>query len=271
MTPLVTAIDTHTHILLKDRPMVTDRHQPLLRDYQLPELLAEMKANNISHALLTAPSVYTTDNSLLLEALAVAPDKLRGTVILDPAESLDSLIRLKRAGVCGIRLNWWRRKSIPDIRAYRDLLAKVREVDWHLELFLDGVHMPDVLPIIRGSGVKLVLDHFGCPEPAQGVNGPGFRCILDFILTGRAWVKLSAPYRLGGGNAAAYAGTLLREAGPERLMWGSDWPWGGFEEGMTYGRCLDWLHEWVPDAAQRRIVLADTPAKLFGFLTETER
>lgn len=261
----ITGIDTHVHVLLRDRPMVTDRHARLQQDYLLPELLADMDAHGISHALITAPSIYATDNSLLLEAIAQSGGRLRGTVILDPLEDMATLVRLSSLGICGIRLNWWRKKSLPDIRTYRDLLAKVRELGWHLELFLDGVHMPDVLPVIERSGVKLVLDHFGCPEPVGGVDGAGFRCMLKLVEAGSAWVKLSAPYRLGGGDAASYARALLRHAGPQRLMWGSDWPWGGFEDGQSYGRCLDWLRAWVPDDAQRQIVLRDTAAQLFGF------
>lgn len=261
----MTGVDTHAHVLLKNRPMVTDRHAPLPRDYELAEVLAAMDANGISHGLLTAPSVYTTDNSLLLEALEQSKGRLRGTVILDPREEVQTLVRLSEHGVCGIRLNWWRKATLPDIRDYRELLAKVRDVGWHLELFIDGIHMPAVLPVIRDSGVNLVLDHFGCPEPVEGVNGAGFRCMLELMQSGRAWAKLSAPYRLGGGDAAAYASALLRHAGPERLMWGSDWPWGGFEDGQSYSRCLKWLQEWVPDEAQRDIVLRRTPARLFGF------
>jgi predicted TIM-barrel fold metal-dependent hydrolase len=262
---LITAIDTHAHVLMRDLPMTTDRHSPLVRDYELAELLREMDDHRISHVLLTAPSVYDTDNTLLLNALEKAGGRARGTVILDPAETPSTIARLAALGVCGIRLNWWRKRELPDIRLYRPLLETIRDAGWHLELFLDGVHMPAVLPVVRDSGVNLVLDHFGCPEPTQGCEGPGFRCMLDMIQEGRTWVKLSAPYRLGGGDAMSYAHSLLQHAGPQRLLWGSDWPWGGFEKGMSYGGCIQWLHQWVPDEAARQTILIDTPARLFGF------
>jgi predicted TIM-barrel fold metal-dependent hydrolase len=63
---------------------------------------------------------------------------------------------------------------------------------------------------------------------------------------------------------------MLRAVGPARLVWASDWPWGGFEAGMTYQKCLDWLADWVPDANARQIILSETPRELFGFqLLET--
>ena len=258
------AIDCHAHVLAKERKITSDRHVSPGRDYTIDELLQIFKEHGISRGLLTAPSYYLTDNSLLLSALARAP-VLRGTVNLQPDTTMAEIEALGQKGVCGMRLNWWRKKELPDIKIYRDLLAKIKAANWHLELFLDGVNMPHVLPTVKESGVKLVLDHFGCPDPVDGVASLGFRMMLDMVSSGQAWVKLSAPYRLNGGDPKLYAHALLSCAGPQRLMWASDWPWGGFEEGMTYQRCLDWLVEWIPDENARRIVLCETPRKLFGF------
>ena len=50
-----------------------------------------------------------------------------------------------------------------------------------------------------------------------------------------------------------------------QLVWASDWPFVGFEDKITYRQCLDWIHAWVPHPATRRMIMVDTPVKLFGF------
>jgi predicted TIM-barrel fold metal-dependent hydrolase len=60
---------------------------------------------------------------------------------------------------------------------------------------------------------------------------------------------------------------LLEAYGPDRLLWGSDWPHTNTELDRitTYPKMLQSLAEWVPDAATRRRILQDTPMRLFGF------
>ena len=89
--------------------------------------------------------------------------------------------------------------------------------------------------------------------------------MLDAIRAGHTWVKLSAPYRLRGAEPQPYVDALLATAGPERLMWASDWPWLGHEGQFTYQDCLDWLTTWVPDPTARHAILVQTPTALFGF------
>jgi predicted TIM-barrel fold metal-dependent hydrolase len=58
------------------------------------------------------------------------------------------------------------------------------------------------------------------------------------------------------------AAVLLREAGPERLLWGSDCPFVGHESSLTYADALANFAEWVPDAAARRR-MSDTALRLY--------
>ena len=105
------------------------------------------------------------------------------------------------------------------------------------------------------SGVKLVIDHFGKPDEQLGVNCPGFKALLAAVERGRTWVKMSAGFRMPSREAArGYARALLRVSGGERLMWGSDWPFAAFEDKATYAQAVADLHDWVPDAATRRLI-----------------
>jgi len=63
-----------------------------------------------------------------------------------------------------------------------------------------------------------------------------------------------------------YARALI-EAGPERCVWGSDWPHPMVNDRPmpNDGDLADIVFDWAPDAAQRRRILVDNPARLYGF------
>ena len=57
---------------------------------------------------------------------------------------------------------------------------------------------------------------------------------------------------------------MLAECGPGRLVWGSDCPFLRIDRRVDYGPMLAQLAAWVLDTRQRRRILVDTPADLFG-------
>ncbi len=250
----------------RDLPLASERHSAPKRDVSVEEYVAVLDTHAISHGVLTAPSFYGSDNHLLLSALDAFPARLRGTVIVDPGIDEIALADMSGRGVVGVRLNWVRRATLPDVTApaYRALFAKIQALGWHVEIFLEGPKLADVLPRIRESGVNVVVDHFGSPDPSLGEADPGFRATLKGIAAGDTWVKLSAPYRLGSVDARRYVDALLA-AGSAQLVWASDWPFVSHEDDVTYDQCVRWLRSWVPDDATRRMILVDTPAALFGF------
>jgi predicted TIM-barrel fold metal-dependent hydrolase len=264
---VVTAIDTHAHVMRRDAPLAAERHSAPKRDVTVEEYCAVLDRHGISHGVLTAPSFFGTDNRLLLAALDAEPARLRGTVIVDPGIDAAALDDMDRRGVVGIRLNWLRRDTLPDAEspAYRRLFAALRDRDWHVEVYLEGPKLAHLLPRLRNCGVKVVLDHFAAPDPALRIACPGFQEALKGVRAGDTWVKLSAGYRLGGVDPKPYVDALLDAGGPRQLVWASDWPFVSYEDSVTYAQCLASLGDWIPDKGTRDIVLAETPAKLFRF------
>jgi predicted TIM-barrel fold metal-dependent hydrolase len=260
-------IDTHAHVFRRDLPLASGFRYAPEHDALLAELLGIFDSHGITHGVLTAPSFYGTDNSFLLAALAAAPDRLRGTIIVDSAISRDRLEALNRQRVIGIRLNMLRRADLPNLRspAWHRVLTNAAVLNWHLEIYVEGPRLPQLLVPALETGIRVVVDHFGSPDPALQLDCLGFRGLLDAVAKGSTWVKLSAPYRQGGVDPTAYAAALLRAGGPERLVWASDWPWTQNRTGLTYAKVLSWLDQWVPDPAQRRVILDDTPRAIFGF------
>ena len=66
-------------------------------------------------------------------------------------------------------------------------------------------------------------------------------------------------------RSAAVIRALVSEFGPDRCVWGSDWPFLRMPERVDYGPLLNLLAEQVPDDDERRRILWDTPAREFGF------
>lgn len=260
-------VDCHAHVFRRDLPLAPGHRHAPQHDALLPELLGLFDAHGITHGVLTAPSFLGTDNSYLLGALAQAPARLRGTVIVDDRIERSALEAMAGQGVVGLRFNMLRRADLPDLRsaAWRRVLEAAAALDWHLEIYIEGPRLPRLLAPALACGNKVVVDHFGSPDPQRKLECPGFRALLDAVQSGRTWVKLSAPYRLGGVDPKAYVEALLRAGGAQRLVWASDWPWTQNSEGMTYRRALDWLGAWVPDDAVRATILGATPRELFGF------
>lgn len=263
-------VDAHAHIFATGLPLASGhRHAPQY-DAKLDQYLGLLDAHEIAYGVLTAPSFLGTDNSYLLAGLDAAKGRLRGTVIVDPHTSRAELEVLAARGATGVRLNLFRKpeRDVPDFTspACRALFTACAELGWHVEIYDEGPRLARWLPQIMETGVRVVVDHFGSPDLVAQVDCAGFRTILSGFASGRLWVKLSAPYRVGGNTLAArYAQHLLAEGGAQRLVWGSDWPWTQSEAGQSYRRCLEWLEDWIADAAARETILSETPLELFGF------
>lgn len=258
-------IDCHAHVMRRDAPLAPDRHSAPARDCSAEDYLAVLDAHGVRRGVLTAPSFYGSDNSLLLAALERYPQRLRGTVIVEPGVGEAALRDMARRGAVGVRLNWFRRERLPDIGAYGTLFELLRQLDWHVEIYIEGPKLAALLPRVRASGVKVVVDHFGSPDPAQQLACPGFGAALQGVRAGDTWVKLSAAYRLGGADPRPYAQALLEAGGPAQLVWASDWPFVGHESAVRYAQCLEMLERCVPDAAARHTILHETPQRLFHF------
>ena len=115
------AADCHAHVLRTDLPLVAGRHSAPLHNAEVDEYLRVLDSHGIRYGVLTAPSFYGSDNGLLLRSLQVAGGRLRGTALVEPEIGDAELDMLYAHGVRGVRLNWLRRRPLPDSgsRAYR--------------------------------------------------------------------------------------------------------------------------------------------------------
>lgn len=256
-------VDCHAHIFTLGMPIVDKpRHMPH-EDCSAERFLATLDAHGVKYGVISAASMFGTYNDYTIESLRAHP-RLRASVTIEPSTDPYIMRMMRDDGVVGVRLPWILR-DVPDLDNpdWRRFLRRIRDLDWHIHIHVGGPRMEPVLKVMEAAGVKLVVDHFGHPDPTKGVACAGFQAMLRSIDKGRAWVKISAGYRVGWDAAKVYAAELLRTAGPERLVWASDWPFMAFEGEVTYAKCLDAFAEWVPDAEARRRIGGETAFDLY--------
>jgi len=259
------AVDCHAHVFLHSLAFAPGRRYAPDYDATVDSYLAQLDRYGLSHGVLVQPSFLGTDNSYLLAALAACPARLRGIVVVPANAPLASLEALDRAGIVGLRLNLIG-ESDPDFStpAWRQHLADIAALGWQIEIQAEAGRLPRILPPLLDAGVTIVIDHFGKPDPALGIDDPGFQYLLGTGRTGRVWVKLSGAYRNGAGAALQDAiGPLRENFGLTRLLWGSDWPHTQFETQIGYGAARAALDRWLPDPADRSVVLGTAPIPLF--------
>ncbi len=267
----ITAIDGHAHVFVRGLPLAAARRHAPDYDATLAEYLALLDAHGVSHGVLVQPSFLGTDNGFLIGALRAAPQRLRGVAVVDPLVDDATLQAMSEAGVVGIRLNIVG-MPIPDLARpdWQRLFARVHALGWHVELHRESRDLALAAQPVLDAGCALVVDHFGRPASAPA-DDEGFAWLLRAADCGRIWVKLSAAYRnwplATGARAREAAQALLKAFGAGRLVWGSDWPHTQHREIADYTAAHATLTDWVPDAAERRRILVDTPARLFKFKT----
>ena len=258
-------VDAHAHVFLRDMPHIAHPRHRIAYDFSFEQYLAELDRHGVERGVIAAASPYGDYNDYTIAALRAHPQRLRGTVILDPGVERYVMEAMARDGVVGVRLPFISLQALPDLASFewQRLLRRIRDLGWHVHLHLDGPRLPQVLPALEASGVKLVVDHFGRPDPKLGVQCPGFRTMLKLLENGRTWVKVSAGYRLGREAAATYGRELLKEVGPDRLLWASDCPFVGHEKEVTYRETIDAVLAWVPDGPARERIFAENALALY--------
>ena len=279
------ACDCHTHVFGDPAQFPFWSGRGYTPEPALPaEMTALHKALHIDRVVIVTPSVYGVDNSATLAGMKVRGDNARGVAVIDAATPERDLDAMEQAGVRGVRLNLTNAGITDSATARHKLLstaARVRRRNWHVQILTT----PDVIAGMKGAvmdcQVPVVFDHFGGAVAADGLHQPGFLELVDLVRMGKAYVKISAVYRVSKqpdySDAAPFAKALIA-ANSDRVIWGSDWPHpdsGSVPNrkptdlapllAVDDGRVLNLLPTWAPDAAVRRKILVDNPARLYGF------
>lgn len=269
------ACDTHAHICgpIARYAYYSERiYTPA--DALLPDYRHMLTTLGVERAVLVQPSVYGTDNTVMLEAMKAASPHFRGVAVVAEDISAHELERMHESGVRGVRVNIVdvkdRKAGTLPLDSLKKLALKVAPFGWHLEFLMHVDEFPDLDRMLADFPVDTVYGHLGYMRTDQGIAAPGFQALLRMMQSGRAWVKLTGPYRISTqplphADTNAYAHALIKAA-PQQVIWGTDWPHVMVKGAMPNdGDLCNLLGDWVPDAATRQQVLVDNPARLYGF------
>lgn len=239
--PAVPRVDAHHHVwdlAVRDQPWA--RALPsIYRSFSLADLRPSLRAAGIAGTVVVETVDSARETVELLELAASTPEVLGvvGWVDLGAEGVADELAGL-RAGAGGEALVGVRHQvqSEPDPDwLYRADVGRGLEALGAAGIAYDFVVTSGQLPAVvatvrRHPGVTFVLDHGGKPPVAAGTLDPWRSHIAALAELPNVAVKLSGlhteadPARWSVAGIAPFADVLLDAFGPERVLFGSDWP-----------------------------------------------
>ena len=278
------ACDCHTHIFGDPAKYPFFAGRTYTPEPALPGEMAEMHRRlHLQRVVIVQPSVYGTDNTATLDAVKSRGADARGIAVIGESTTENEIDAMNRAGIRGIRLNLATGGTDdPNVARARLVAAieRMRRRDWQIQIFTSLAIIAALRDTIATSPVTIVLDHFGGAKAALGTNQPGFAELLTLVRSGKVYLKIS-----GAESASTRApdfpdvlplARALIAANPDRVIWGTSWPHPGGSGGRSAtavaplqqiddGLVMNQLAVWAPDAAVRKKILVENPARLFGF------
>ena len=281
------ACDCHVHVFGDPQryPFVSGRvYTP--ETASIAELRACLDALHMDRVVIVQASVYGTDNRCTVDTVRELGRRARGVAVVDANTSDAVLDDMAAAGVRGVRLNLMT-AGVNDpsvaLQAFTTAAERASKRKWHIQLNTSLKLIDAIRPQLQASPVPVVFDHFGGAAASAGVQQPGFDALVALVKSGTAYVKISGAADSVSRRAPDFSDVsplakALVGANPQRILWGSNWPHPDSARvpgrkntdiaplmQTDDGRVLNLLAEWVPDAAVRRGILVENPARLYGF------
>ncbi len=152
------------------------------------------------------------------------------------------------------------------------MVARTTERGWSMHYLhrADEAQMDAWKPHILKTPGKFVLEHMGGVDPGKGIDGEGFKFVLQCLDTGRCWVKLSP--RISKQDDFPFSDTdplvkklVAARADPAALGLGLAAPAILQADAERRRGCSTMMLDWVPDEKTRKLIFVDNPAEAFGF------
>ncbi len=239
-------IDPHVHVWKHDPryPWAKETRNPPEKD-ATPEMLLElMRANGVARTVIIQVIYYRWDNSYAADVLRQYPQYFRGVARVDPESpgAPDDLSKLvEEQGFQGVRLSpsedatgdWMRGPLMPP------LWKRCQELKASMNILTGTARLPDVAVLAeKFPDLTVVIDHMAdCPadRPDELKKLLALaRYPKVFVKVSHTWSVSKQPYPYP--DAQAQVKKLYDAFGPQRLMWGTDWPM--VEAHCTYAQAL---------------------------------
>ena len=248
---------------------------PIYRDYGLEDLRPLL--GEIDATMLVQAAPTDAETGFLLETADASGGLVRGVVGWTDLAAADAPERISALAA-----------KAPLLKGLRPMLQDVAETEWILRpevapalhvmvgtgLRFDALIRPRHLPIMlrlcaRYPDLEVVIDHGAKPDIAGDAFEPWASDITLVARQTKARSKLSglvteatADWQVD--DLRRYVDHLLETFGPERLMWGSDWPVVNLAGGYARWRAssLELLQGLT--RGERAAVLGGTAAAFYG-------
>lgn len=280
------ACDSHTHVFCDPRRYGFWSGRTYTPETAtVNETRALHRALHLERIVLVNSLVYGTDNSCMVDALRQLGHRARGIALIDEHTSDAQLDALAHAGVRGIRLNFVD-LGVPDPVAVRqrfqNAVKRLTKRNWHIQIYSNLSVVETLREDVLASPLPVVFDHFAGARASLGVSQLGFDVLVKLVRSGKAYVKISAAYRVSDRAPEYYDVTPLAQAlisaNHQRVLWGTDWPHPDSSRvagrratdiapllQIDDGRLFSQLPVWAPDENVRRAILVENPVRLYGF------
>ena len=263
--------DCHAHVFgPQNRYAFLPDAKYIAPDASAADYARMLRTIGCDRAVLVQPSVYGTDNSAMLDALRSGIFPFRGVAVVDENVTDRELEDMHEAGVRGVRINLAAWTPGLKLEQAPRLAQRLKPLGWHLQFFVDFKNMPELEAHLTKLPIDIVLDHFGKTNAGDGVDAPPFQALLRLLERENCWAKIMGVYFVSQqyphfADVAPLARAVVARA-PDRTVWATDWPHPmGLDQMPNDGDLADMLADWIPDEAQRKKVLVDNPARLYGF------
>lgn len=273
------AVDAHCHVFGPGDqfPFAPERkYTPC--DASKDQLFALRDHLGFDKNVIVAASCHGTDNRAVVDALLNSNNKARGVATVNRQVKDQELEEMHAAGVRGVRFNFLKR--LVDFTPKEELMeiaARVAPLGWHVVVHFEGADLAELWDFFTALPTKVVVDHMGRPNVAQGVDGPEFKLFIKLLTEHEnIWSKVTCPERLSvtgpralNGEQNAYQdvvpfGRYLVENFSDRVLSGTDWPHPNLSKYMPDdGLLVDWIPHIARTPELQRKLLVDNPMRLY--------
>lgn len=227
-------IDPHVHVWVRDPkyPWAKETQTPPQED-RTPEMLLElMKANGVAKTVIIQVIHYRWDNQYVADTLKKYPQYFKGVARVNPQDPAapDHLSKLVREqGFHGVRISpgadaasdWIRGPLMPP------LWKRCEELKVPMTVLTSTARLADIAKLIEPRpDLTVVIDHMAdspIDRPAELEKLLALkRYPKVFVKFSHTWSASKEPYPWK--DTHAQVKRLYEGFGPQRIMWGTDWP-----------------------------------------------
>ena len=232
-------VDAHHHVWTLargDYGWLTPDLPAIYRDYSLHDLAPQLESAGVTSTVLVQAAPTVAETKFLLDVAQRSDGVVKGVVgwvDLAAADAIPTLTRLARNGM---------------LKGVRPMLQDMSDDAWILRadvgrtlaalprigLRFDALVRPAQLPALitmleRNPDLAVVIDHAAKPDIANGAWEPWAGLLRTAASNTRVRCKVSGLVTEAGkgwtiDHLRRYVDFLCEVFGPQRLMWGSDWP-----------------------------------------------